>query len=348
MSTGFGLSQFDSQFASPSTRELVESVFNAEPPSDIQNEPLPQTGIELIKQFTECRLQAYIGTETSSKKSIYLAGWGSESHRDGTPFQAEEWITQHQANELLYGQLRQFTLPVLKELPNWELLNEYQQGALLSFAHSLDNDLSVLSPRSLLGKTLFHRRWYQIPTIISGYHGNHLAAHIAYRRQEEAQLFRAEIRRDSYTVINRSRLLLLSEPMLTGQDVRCLQTALVEKGYEIDIDGVFGPLTQWAVEKFQAAVGMAVSGVAEVATQRVLYARELFISDPYLIGSDVREVQSALARMGYAVSVNGVFNPRTLQAVMAFQKYFDLPEDGVVQGQTLTKLLYLPAMAAVS
>jgi len=264
------------------------------------------------------------------------------------PFQAGEWITQTQANELLYKQLQQSTLPVLSELPNWNKLNEHQKGALLSLAHSLDNDLSILSPNSMLGRALERRRWYQIPTIIRGYYGHSQSDQIAYRRQEEAQLFLAEIRKDSYTVINRSRLLMLSDPLLTGEDVYDLQKALIQKGYEIEADGVFGPITQWAVEKFQRSVALTVNGIADVDTQRILYARALFMSVPYLIGSDIREVQSALTRMGYAVAVNGVFNPRTLDAVMSFQRYFELPEDGIVKGETLTKLLYLPEMAAVS
>lgn len=336
MSTGFDANQPASSFS------FSTSAYEA------GNGHLPLTGIELIKQFTQCRLQAYVNPQAQSKGSDYLAGWGSERNKDGTPFEAGEWITQHQANELLYRQLQQSTLPILRELPNWDELNEHQQGALLSLAHSLDNDLSVLSPKSMLGRALAHRRWYQVPTIISGYHGQNQPAHIAYRRKEEAQLFLAEIRRDSYTVINRSRLLLLSDPILTGGDVYCLQEALVQKGYEIDLDGVFGPLTQWAVEKFQRSVAITANGIADVDTQRVLYARPLFMSAPYLIGSDVREVQASLVRMGYAVTVNGVFNLRTLHAVMAFQRYFGLPEDGIVKGETLTKLLCLPEMAAVS
>ena len=346
MSTGFGSRQSVSQ---PVSSSIFGKSSNdtGESSNDTKDEYLPTAGIELIKQFTQCHLETYANPKKTADGASYLAGWGSECHRDGTPFRQGERLTQHQANELLHRQLQKSTIPVLKELPNWSVLNEHQQGALLSFAHSLDNDRSVLSARSLLGRALAHSRWYQVPTILSGYHGE-TSPHIAYRRQEEARLFLSEIRRDGYTVINRSRLLLLSEPMLTGADVHGLQSALIQNGYEIEADGVFGPITQWAVEKFQRSVAMTVTGIADVNTQRVLYARPLFMSTPFLIGSDVREVQSALARMGYAVDVNGIFNPRTLQAVVAFQKYFDLPENGVVIGETLTKLLYMPEIAAVS
>ena len=124
-----------------------------------------------------------------------------------------------------------------------------------------------------------------------------------------------------------------------------LQKALVKKGYEIEVDGSFGPLTEWAVEKFQASVRLPVSGVVDKVTQRVLYARELYLSDPYLIGSDVKEVQGLLARIGYDVPVDGIYGLSTRDAVLSFQRYFDLVEDGVVQGKTLGQLIFMPAVA---
>lgn len=127
-----------------------------------------------------------------------------------------------------------------------------------------------------------------------------------------------------------------------------LQNALIQKGYEIEVDGIFGPITQWAVEKFQRAVRLPANGIADTETQRILYARDLCLNDPYLMGSDVREMQSLLARIGYDVAVDGVFGLQTRQAVFDFQAYFNLPEDGIIQGRTLTQLLYLPAMAEAS
>ncbi|MEL6555939.1 MAG: peptidoglycan-binding protein [Cyanobacteria bacterium J06621_11] len=320
--------------------------------SGIDIEYLPTAGVELIKQFTHCQLEAYWhadGQSSQNKANIhYLIGWGCDRHKDARPVSAGDSLTQHQADELLNLYLRQVYLPTLRDLPNWSQLSENQQGALLSFAHSLDNDSAILSPRSLIGRALKYRRWYQIPSILSGYYGQNPPEHIAYRRQEEANLFVTEANQDSYIVINRSRQLALTEPALVGKDVQRLQQALVKKGFEIEIDGQFGPMTQWAIEKFQAFVGLPRNGIADVATQRILYARPLFMSRPYLIGSDVREIQSLLGRIGYAVDVNGVFNPRTFEAIIAFQNYFGLPEDGILKDRTLVKLLYWPEVMAVS
>ncbi|NJM99438.1 MAG: hypothetical protein HC800_21905 [Phormidesmis sp. RL_2_1] len=306
-------------------------------------EALPIAGVELIKQFTECRLQAY-----ALPNHQYCAGWGATRRQDGTPFTASDRITQVQANELLHRHLKQDWLPVLASLPNWRHLNEHRQGAILSFAHSLGDDRFVLSPYMPLYRALQKCRWDQIPTILQRYHGPNPPANIVRRRQKEAELFCLEVSKDRYITINCSRLLELARPHLYGNDVRNLQAELVNRGYEIAIDGHFGPMTQWAVEKFQASVGLTVDGIAGVKTQRIIYARALHLSTPYLMGSDVQEVQHLMSRIGYEVSVSGIFDWHTWQAVLSFQRYFGLTEDGVVQGETLTRLLYLPALAEVS
>lgn len=142
-----------------------------------------------------------------------------------------------------------------------------------------------------------------------------------------------------------SRTLELSIPYMQGNDVAAMQRALIAKGYEIDVDGIFGPLTQWAVEKFQDSVRLPITGRIDTVTQQVLCARDLYLSDPYLIGSDVRNVQKLLARIGYDVPIDGVYSLQTRDAVLSFQRYFGLTEDGMVQGETLGQLLFMPAMA---
>ncbi len=46
-----------------------------------------------------------------------------------------------------------------------------------------------------------------------------------------------------------------------GRSVRVLQEALVELGYEIDVDGDFGRATEQAVLAFQEANDLDVDGV---------------------------------------------------------------------------------------
>ncbi|MEW6433130.1 MAG: peptidoglycan-binding domain-containing protein [Myxococcota bacterium] len=48
----------------------------------------------------------------------------------------------------------------------------------------------------------------------------------------------------------------------SGAEVRQLQQALKDRGYELAVDGRFGPNTEAAVRRFQAAQGLVVDGLA--------------------------------------------------------------------------------------
>lgn len=63
----------------------------------------PACGIELIKRFEGCHLEAYPDPLTKAKP--YTIGWGSTKKKDGTPFALGEVITQEEADELLLYQL---------------------------------------------------------------------------------------------------------------------------------------------------------------------------------------------------------------------------------------------------
>ena len=130
------------------------------------------------------------------------------------------------------------------------------------------------------------------------------------------------------------RLLYLTEPNLEGDDVRAVQQGLAQAGIAIVVDGFFGPGTQLAVERYQKINGLTVDGVVGEGTRSRLLQRSLYVSDPYLVGEDVKAVQQALARQGLAVTVDGVFGPGTEQAVYSFQRQMGVLVDGVVGPRT--------------
>lgn len=131
-----------------------------------------------------------------------------------------------------------------------------------------------------------------------------------------------------------SQLLYLTEPPLVGEDVRLLQEALTKAGAPLDVDGVFGPATQQAVEWFQRINGLRVDGVVNQATRSLLFQRSLSLTTPYLVGDDVKVVQSNLAQRGYDLDVDGIFGPGTQAVVEAFQRRAGLLVDGVVGSHT--------------
>ena len=56
-----------------------------------------------------------------------------------------------------------------------------------------------------------------------------------------------------------------------GPDVRLLQEKLVALGYApVKVDGVFGPVTRWAVLNVQAMFGYTVDGVVGRGTARLV------------------------------------------------------------------------------
>ena len=60
-----------------------------------------------------------------------------------------------------------------------------------------------------------------------------------------------------------SRELRLASPYMRGEDVRELQRALKERGYDPgQLDGIFGKKTERAVKRFQKSCGLKADGIA--------------------------------------------------------------------------------------
>jgi peptidoglycan hydrolase-like protein with peptidoglycan-binding domain len=59
-----------------------------------------------------------------------------------------------------------------------------------------------------------------------------------------------------------------------GPDVEILQQRLVELGWQLDVDGDFGPMTEDAVKEFQSQNGLDVDGIVGPNTWAALDARQ--------------------------------------------------------------------------
>ncbi len=66
------------------------------------------------------------------------------------------------------------------------------------------------------------------------------------------------------------RTLLLQTPFMVGSDVEAVQQALVDAGIAVDVDGIYGYLTEAAVRRFQQRKGLKVDGVVGAATRSAL------------------------------------------------------------------------------
>jgi peptidoglycan hydrolase-like protein with peptidoglycan-binding domain len=134
-----------------------------------------------------------------------------------------------------------------------------------------------------------------------------------------------------------------------SERVREVQHKLNRLGYGAGpLDGLFGPLTDAAVRRFQADGGIAVDGAVGPVTLRKVRSRirqkeRLLARGSGFRSSDgserVRDVQRRLNRLGHgAGAVDGLFGPATDAAVRRFQTRRALAADGVVGPRTLAAL----------
>jgi chitosanase len=66
------------------------------------------------------------------------------------------------------------------------------------------------------------------------------------------------------------RTLRLQKPPMKGRDVEAVQRGLRAAGIQVKVDGIFGPATAKAVERFQAHRGLTIDGIVGPATRAAL------------------------------------------------------------------------------
>ena len=135
-----------------------------------------------------------------------------------------------------------------------------------------------------------------------------------------------------------------------GPSVVHLQQLLTSHGFSPgNIDGIFGPRTEAAVIAFQQSRGLLVDGIVGVQTWTALGVNCGSTPPPPgqpcptlrmgSRGAAVREVQQLLNSQGFNPGpIDGIFGPRTQNAVIAFQRSRGLVQDGIVGIKTWTAL----------
>ena len=158
----------------------------------------------------------------------------------------------------------------------------------------------------------------------------------------------------------------------SGENVAQLQESLITLGFLAGpADGNYGEKTVAAVKAFQRANGLKVDGTAGAETQQLLFggtAKSATVAatptptpkatatpapektDTLKQGSKgtaVKELQQKLIKQGYlSGNADGVYGPKTVAAVKAFQKANNLKADGVAGAKTLSSLNGSPEATA--
>jgi N-acetyl-anhydromuramyl-L-alanine amidase AmpD len=112
----------------------------------------------------------------------------------------------------------------------------------------------------------------------------------------------------------------------TGAVITVVQYLLRSHGYDVTPTGAFNAATVLAVQDFQVRNGMEPAGLGEVTN--ATWDRLVAPLAPGATGDQVSAVQSILVPKGYAVTVTGVFDAATQDAVRELQRLHDLPRTG--------------------
>lgn len=133
-----------------------------------------------------------------------------------------------------------------------------------------------------------------------------------------------------------------------GEDVKWVQWYLCEDGYNVTIDGSFGPDSDKKVRQFQNDQGIKVDGWVGNDTKARLKNPKAKKTNPYkeptsdirkgAKGEGVKWTQWELVEAGYNIEIDGSFGPATDNAVRDFQKKSGLKVDGWVGKDTRAKL----------
>ena len=212
-----------------------------------------QAGIDLIKQFEGCRLTAYKPVATEKYWTIGYGSYGPHVTEGMT-------ITQARAEELLKQDLARFENAVNALGLS---LNQNQFDALVSFAYNCG--------AGNLKKLCNGRTMAQIADAILKYDkaGGKVLTGLTRRRKAERELFLSggASLGNPYAV-----------PTVTlrrgsrGDGVKWLQWELRERGYDISVDGDFGPATQKAVLDYQGKRGLVQDSLVGSRTRAELLA----------------------------------------------------------------------------
>lgn len=116
----------------------------------------------------------------------------------------------------------------------------------------------------------------------------------------------------------------------SGENVRTIQFLLNASGATVAVDGLLGPETVSAVLSFQNANGLSAEGIVGNETWPALVVNVSLGS----AGDAVRAVQSQIGSRSGWLTISGIFDTDTDNAVRWFQRNIGLPGDGIVGPQT--------------
>lgn len=149
-----------------------------------------QAGIDLIKEFEGCELEAYPDPGTGG--TPITIGYGATYKKDGSAWHLGDRITQQEAEEMLEYMVNNDFLPSLEMIPTWREMNSNQQGAILSFSWNCGAGFYNGDGFGSISRALSDRQyWGNVPTALMLYvnPGTNVEAGLRRRRKAEGDLW---------------------------------------------------------------------------------------------------------------------------------------------------------------
>ena len=135
--------------------------------------------------------------------------------------------------------------------------------------------------------------------------------------------------------------------------VKWLQTELIQAGYTISVDGIFGRNTRLALMDYQLRHGLQVDGICGNMTINSLLHDNVSMTSgknnyPVPRGIvkagggrriEVFWLQTELSEAGYQLAIDGIFGSGTKAALMDYQLRNGLIVDGICGPKTIQNML---------
>lgn len=244
------------------------------PPPDVAERRGSRTmnaeGLRLLTTFEGCKLSAY-----DDGGGVWTIGYGHiKTAKKGMT------ITQAKAEELLQTDLSKFESFVEDAVQ--VSLNDDQFSALVCFSFNVGAGqagfggstlLKLLNQGDFEGAANQFSRWNKVkgkPWL--GLTRRRLAEQALFLGQPWQPFLTYEETATKETAAKEStqRVLKLTDPCMTGEDVRQLQAALQKAGIAISVDGVFGRGTEKLVKQFQQQKNLEADGIVGTGTRKAL------------------------------------------------------------------------------
>ncbi len=141
--------------------------------------------------------------------------------------------------------------------------------------------------------------------------------------------------------------LLKYEPGATltyDENVQQWQQRMKDRGWDIDVDGLYGPQSESIARQFQQAKDLAVDGIvgpqtweASFDTSTPPFPGNLFKyepGEPLTYDANVEQWQQRMKDLGKTIDVDGLYGSQSAQVARDFQQEQGLAVDGIVGSQT--------------